>query len=123
MKITELGLARVTLRISVVDTNNGYSRTLNLGASQTDSWGTIRLEFTGRLIIKDFSLRLASGLKTLHSVVDLDEDSDGVIDKSLFTARPRGPDLGQSYDGANDLEDLLLQVQVLYTVSTTLWMM
>ncbi len=70
-------------------------------------------EFCGRLTVDDFPLRNAtSGVQTRHGVIDLDEDSDGVVDGTLFS-RP----FGQGYDGANDLEDnSRLQFSTLYLV-------
>jgi hypothetical protein len=42
-------------------------------------------EFRGKLSVEDFPLRpTGTSLKTLHGVIDLDEDSDGEVDAGLF---------------------------------------
>jgi hypothetical protein len=59
-----------------------------------------------------YELQGVPGVQTRHGVIDLDEDSDGVVDGTLFS-RP----FGQGYDGANDLEDnSRLQFSTLYLV-------
>ena len=42
-------------------------------------------EFRGKPSVEDFPLQPTStSLKTLHGVIDLDEDSDGEVDAGLF---------------------------------------